>query len=165
MQRREHLGGRLVGPLHGRQAEQDGALRVFVDGQRRQPGELAALAVSSAWRSALRRCTKAIAAITIATTAAAASTPVTPATPPRTGDPVAVHLLATRNEEAPLVVAELEARLGGPRLGQLEPAPAVEEAGIRAGVDPVACGRLDPPAREQVLAGARRPILRTAPSR
>ena len=40
VQRREHLGRRLVGPLQRRQAEQDGPLRVFVDGQRRQPGEL-----------------------------------------------------------------------------------------------------------------------------
>ena len=127
MQRREQLRRRFVGPLRGRQAEQDGALRVFVDGQRRQPGELpcprlVSLAVGVAplhehdrrhhHRGDRGRCEHA----------------GDEATPTRTGGPVAVHLHSARGEEATLVVAELEPGLGGPRLGQLEPAPAEEEA-------------------------------------
>ena len=59
------------------------------------------------------------------------------AAPSRTRDAIAIDLIAACFEELTLVVTQLEARFVGPRLGQLQSAATVEEAGIGLGLDPV----------------------------
>ena len=76
---------------------------------------------------------------------------------------VTIDPRTARRQEPLLVLGELEARLGRPRFGQLEPAAGEQEAGVGPGGEPVVRGRFDPPAGQQVVACLVDPVLEARP--
>ncbi len=149
--------------MHGRHGQQHGPLGVLVDRQLGLAGQVAGpgLVGLAVGRGALGQREDAEQAGR--RRGPTASTPTSGAPAARAGGRFAVGLGAAGGEEAALVVGERHVGVRRPRLGQVEAAAGVQEAGVGPASIQSAVAACEPPACQQVVAGVVDPAPQARP--